>query len=604
MHKTRRFSLLFLSLCLIMCIFISGKTAQAAETNNSAECLHLLSDLGTDDLQRFIGIENLDITDQQYEIIRDFTLELTQSLTSDKEKIEAVYHWVKDTSKLAPSDTPEDEYGFVNDPYNMFKYKRGICQGFANLFRTMMTSLDIPCVIAHGYFIHDSGMREGHAWNYVFCNGSWELADAATQNLNLSLDWEKLDVDLAHHDTTFLESSLCEENGIVYGFFYGLGVVGYTGTDTTLQIPETFYGNTVVSIDGNSLRNITAEKLVLPKTVENGILFDDYGSSNLFEWTSLKEIVVDEENPAFASFSGALYDRTFSRLICVPKAIESLELKPLECLDKNALCDLHSLRYLKISEGTRQISSYAFENCPSLEQISLPASVTEIADDAFYNFQPVAIYAPEGSVAAEYAKALQWELKDPESFNKADYSALKDALSKVPASLDIYTDESVAALNQVLESLDYNCTADEQSKVDTMTANLTAALNGMTKKTVTGQDQNPNTGTGTEGNDQNPNIQTPSAPVISKVTKIKVSYKKSGKAVITWKKIKSADGYEIFRYQNKKWVKIKTVRKKTRVLLKRNAKKTYRYKIRAYKKVNGTTYYGAYSKKFKVRKKS
>ena len=61
--------------------------------------------------------------------------------------------------------------------------------------------------------------------------------------------------------------------------------------------------------------------------------------------------------------------------------------------------------------------------------------------------------------------------------------------------------------------------------------------------------------------DQSGNTETPkpaakpTAP--AKVTGVKISYKKSGKAILGWKKVKNASGYEICRYQNKRWVKVK-----------------------------------------------
>lgn len=74
------------------------------------------------------------------------------------------------------------------------------------------------------------------------------------------------------------------------------------------------------------------------------------------------------------------------------------------------------------------------------------------------------------------------------------------------------------------------------------------------------------------------------------------------KAKATWKKITGASGYQI-RYSKKKSMKgSKTVRiagaKKTSRIIKRlTAKKKYYFQIRAYKVINGKTYYGAWSTK-------
>lgn len=97
--------------------------------------------------------------------------------------------------------------------------------------------------------------------------------------------------------------------------------------------------------------------------------------------------------------------------------------------------------------------------------------------------------------------------------------------------------------------------------------------------------------------------------VLSKVTNLKVKNKKNKKAVITWKKVKNADGYQIYRAMKKsgKFKKIKTVKgnrvvKYTNTKLKKNKK--YYYKVRAYRTVKGKKAYGAFSttKKIVVKK--
>ena len=83
--------------------------------------------------------------------------------------------------------------------------------------------------------------------------------------------------------------------------------------------------------------------------------------------------------------------------------------------------------------------------------------------------------------------------------------------------------------------------------------------------------------------------------------KVKVSPRKK-KAKVSWKKINSASGYQI-RYSKKKSMKgSKTVRvagasKKSKVIKKLATKKKYYFQVRAYKVINGQTYYGTWSSK-------
>ena len=78
------------------------------------------------------------------------------------------------------------------------------------------------------------------------------------------------------------------------------------------------------------------------------------------------------------------------------------------------------------------------------------------------------------------------------------------------------------------------------------------------------------------------------------------------KATITWKKVKGANGYKIYRAtkKNGKYKAVKTVRKqKTVKYVNKKLKKgkTYYYKIKAYKNVNGKKVYSNYSKAAKVK---
>lgn len=97
--------------------------------------------------------------------------------------------------------------------------------------------------------------------------------------------------------------------------------------------------------------------------------------------------------------------------------------------------------------------------------------------------------------------------------------------------------------------------------------------------------------------------QKPSVPV-SGVTAKKAVSKKAKKAIVKWKKVSGVNGYEVTYSLKKSFKNAKTVNvsaKKAKVTLKKLKKgKKYFVKIRAYKNVEGTRYYGAYSKTLKV----
>ena len=91
--------------------------------------------------------------------------------------------------------------------------------------------------------------------------------------------------------------------------------------------------------------------------------------------TSLKEILVDEKNPNYCSWDGALYAKDMKTLIAIPYGKDSIE----------------------IPDGVAEISDNAFEGCKSLTSIEIPSSVTKIGWVAFHGCTSLkSITIPEG----------------------------------------------------------------------------------------------------------------------------------------------------------------------------------------------------------------
>ena len=85
-------------------------------------------------------------------------------------------------------------------------------------------------------------------------------------------------------------------------------------------------------------------------------------------------------------------------------------------------------------EKITKIGAAAFSGCTSLRQIYLPASVTAIDDTAFDGLTDVTVLSPEGSKAAEYAKAhglaLRTENRDTEPLTVSSRDFVKAGSSR------------------------------------------------------------------------------------------------------------------------------------------------------------------------------
>lgn len=79
--------------------------------------------------------------------------------------------------------------------------------------------------------------------------------------------------------------------------------------------------------------------------------------------------------------------------------------------------------------------------------------------------------------------------------------------------------------------------------------------------------------------------------------------KKASGIQLKWKKTAGASGYVIYRSTTgKKWTKVATTAKTTVMDKKASKGKTYRYRIRAYRKVNGKKVYGKWSGQVKIKR--
>ena len=82
-------------------------------------------------------------------------------------------------------------------------------------------------------------------------------------------------------------------------------------------------------------------------------------------------------------------------------------------------------------------------------------------------------------------------------------------------------------------------------------------------------------------------LQTPTLQTVSKSGKTDVK--------LTWKKSISATGYEVYRATGGSWKKIATVKSISYTNKKLKKGTTYKYKVRAYKVINGKKLYSGYS---------
>ena len=231
--------------------------------------------------------------------------------------------------------------------------------------------------------------------------------------------------------------------------------------------------------------------------------------------------------------------------------------------DSGCFGDCEDMGSVYIPDTITSIKSYAFFNTPNLKEVTIPDTVVEIGKYAFgytgeFNFfgdgytdlekiPGFVIYAKKGSAAYKYAKINGFKCIDKEA--EAKEAEADEAYNKAKAEAEAKA----------------KAEAEEKAKKE-------AAEN------------------------------TPAKGKITKLIKGKKKFK------VKWKKDAKATGYTI-RYSTdknfKKGIKTKNVNKYTKkgIFIKNLKKKTWYVQVRAYRKVNGKTYYGDWSAAKKVKVK-
>lgn len=143
-------------------------------------------------------------------------------------------------------------------------------------------------------------------------------------------------------------------------------ITGYSGTDKEVVVPSKIDGKTVTSISPDTdswamdcFHDNTFTKITIPATVT------DIDSYAFWAAKSIQEIVVDKDNPKFASYDGMLFTKDMKTLLDCPEG------KTGEVV---------------IPDGVERVSHNSlgsFEDCNNITKITLPQSVVEIGRRTF-----------------------------------------------------------------------------------------------------------------------------------------------------------------------------------------------------------------------------
>lgn len=278
-------------------------------------------------------------------------------------------------------------------------------------------------------------------------------------------------------------------------------------------------------------------------------------------------------------------------------SLESINIpRGLEVIEPYAFYGCSALSNVNLPQGLSCIDDGAFMYCKSLTRIEIPDSVSAMGDDIFYKCNKLTIYGSPGSAAIDYARINNIPFKTTVSIKKI--TGIKQSYNSI-------------------SSLKLNWNKD--SKVSGYYVYRSTSKNGPYKKIATKSGYNNNTFTDSNlssgktyyykvraykkinskyyyGNYSD--IYTASTQC-SKPT-ITVTSPKTKTTKVSWKKVNGASGYQIYRAVSKNGIYSlnKTITNASTLSYTNTGLikgKTYYYKVRAYKLINGIKVFSDYS---------
>ncbi len=325
--------------------------------------------LGKMDPARALVMGETEITDSEFAEIKDFVDRELKKATG-KETYDAIFGWITNNIKVAS----RNEVAYLK-PYDVFTHKTCICQGFANLLKTMMITQDIPALCVNGYL-----GNAGHAWNYVYVDNKWYVSDP-TNKMQFAME------DVDQYKRTLipqrLDLNLFEDGNFAYNYDQGRFNVAQVLNTTAevIAIPYSMQGFVISSFYPSQVLPDTLHTIYLGRNIE---VLAPYPPMFSDCTPALEAVYVDPENPVLTEHKGIIYQGNNPTPYYVPTAMKRVEIRPMERMEKNTLVDLPNVEEVVIPEGVAYMDNYAIEALPALKRLYLPSSLRSMATFAVY----------------------------------------------------------------------------------------------------------------------------------------------------------------------------------------------------------------------------
>ena len=337
---------------------------------------------------------------------------------------------------------------------------------------------------------------------------------------------------------------------------------------------------------------------------------------------ALEKVTVSDDNPVLEVVDGVLFSEDKSILYFCPPARpgDSYTIPAGVSVIGNRAFSISQLKWIEMPDSLREIRSYAFEYAQNLEYIEFPEGLERIESSACVGCESLkAVYVPDsvkniayGSLDGpmmgpyaviyghtrgadgEYTYVYRYvsEHADEYIFKDIDeepmFTPVPQTITGVSKVVKVFGCPDFVLNQSARTTLRYK---SSNSKIATVSPSGTVRIlrPGTVRITVTA--------TGTREFIRAVKTVTVTSKVKTPVLRAK---RGSGKVKLSWDQVPKARGYQLYvKFPgSKKFQRVLTESSKVKSVTHRGLSKgkTYKYKLRAFTKVGGKTYYSAFSK--------
>jgi len=345
--------------------------------NDPATAQHVSLLLSACDTTLAANLNSVEITDGQLQEIADFVNEsILTDESSQKEKVMSILKWIRANIKY--------EYG-DQQPYNVFKNRYGVCQGYANLMLVMLHTQGIKATIANGFLVNAGG----HAWNYVLADGTWYVADP-TNRSNIYAMVDELDKYKGSLQPWSIDMPLLDDGDFVYDFRNKhFNVRTIKTSSEQVSVPFGAMGYRLTGFDPVGGINEKVKELYLSLNILSigdyvaGLLEHGQQLENVFVWNSKNHSINDYDGCVYT----VLYNTTskeneYLQLLYIPGTKKEVNFAPVATIESKSIDNWSGVEILRFDENTLNFEDYAITGCDNLKEVYINKNAT-VSDKAF-----------------------------------------------------------------------------------------------------------------------------------------------------------------------------------------------------------------------------